>query len=58
MEDPRKVTDEQAEDPLLWAGAMTPHAVHLQKALRRLTAAVEGKAPDDCARDALKKIHN
>ena len=58
MEDAKTVAAEQANDPLLWAGAMTPHSVHLQKALRRLTAAVEGKAADDCARDALKTIHN
>ncbi len=53
MEDPKTVADEQAHDPLLWAGAMTPHAVHLQKALRRLTAAVEGKTPEQCARAVL-----
>lgn len=54
----RNVVNEQAEDGGLWCIPVHINEDILQKALRRLHEAVEGKSPDDCARDALKKIHN
>lgn len=58
MENPKAVVNEQAEDGGLWCIPESIVEDMLQKALRRLHAAVEGKSPDACARDALKKIHN
>ena len=58
MEDPKQVAAEQAEDEGLWFQPVYASEAYLQAALRRLTAAVEGKSPDDCARDALKTVTN
>ena len=41
----RAIAAEQAEDTGLWFVATTVSEAHLQAALRRLTAAVEGEAP-------------
>lgn len=41
----RAIADEQSYDTGLWFVATTASEAHLQAALRRLTAAVEGEAP-------------
>jgi hypothetical protein len=41
----KAIADEQAEDTGLWFVATTVSEAHLQAALRRLAAAVEGAAP-------------
>ena len=41
----RAIADEQSYDTGLWFVATTVSEAHLQAALRRLTAAVEGEAP-------------
>jgi hypothetical protein len=41
----RTIADEQSYDTGLWFVATTVSEAHLQAALRRLTAAVEGAAP-------------
>jgi hypothetical protein len=41
----KAIAAEQAEDTGLWFVATTVSEAHLQAALRRLTAAVEGEAP-------------
>jgi hypothetical protein len=41
----KDIADEQSYDPGLWFVAETATEAHLQAALRRLTAAVEGEAP-------------
>jgi hypothetical protein len=41
----RTIADEQSYDTGLWFVATTASEAHLQAALRRLTAAVEGEAP-------------
>jgi hypothetical protein len=41
----RAIADEQSYDAGLWFVAMTASEAHLQAALRRLTAAVEGEKP-------------
>ena len=58
METAKQVVDEQAQDDGLWFIPQTIAEDYLQRALRRLHAAVEGKSPEQCARDALRKIHN
>lgn len=53
LEDAKTVVAEQAEDEGLW---FIPHTITediLQRALRRLHAAVEGKTPEQCARAVL-----
>jgi hypothetical protein len=52
-ESPITVVNEQAEDGGLWFVAETITEDYLQRALRRLHAAVEGKSHEQCARDAL-----
>jgi hypothetical protein len=41
----KAIADEQSYDTGLWFVATTVSEAHLQAALRRLTAAVEGEAP-------------
>jgi hypothetical protein len=41
----RTIAEEQSYDPSLWFVATTVTEAHLQAALRRLAAAVEGEAP-------------
>ena len=41
----KAIAEEQSYDPSLWFVATTVTEAHLQTALRRLTAAVEGEAP-------------
>ena len=41
----RAIAAEQSYDPSLWFVATTVTEAHLQAAVRRLTAAVEGEAP-------------
>lgn len=53
MEDPKVVVDEQADDCGLWCQPGTIVEDMLQKALRRLHAAVEGETPEQCARAVL-----
>lgn len=49
----RKIIDEQAEDAMLWCNPATAVGVALQRALRRLHAALEDKSPEQCALEAL-----
>jgi len=51
----RKVVDEQAEDHGLWFEAKYITEHNLQRALRRLHAAIEGKTEEECARAAMNK---
>lgn len=53
MEDPKIVVAEQAEDEGLWFQPKYITEDYLQKALRRLHAAVEGKIAEQCARAVL-----
>lgn len=53
MEDPKAVVNEQADDWGLWCDPVSIVEDMLQKALRRLHAAVEGKTPEQCARAVL-----
>ena len=53
MEDPKAVAAEQAEDEGLWFIPVYASEAYLQAALRRLTAAVEGKTSEQCARAVL-----
>lgn len=48
--------NEQAEDECLWCIPGTIVEDHMQRALRRLHAAIEGKSPDECAREALAAL--
>jgi len=43
IENPRAVASIQAEDPGLWFHAETATEAYLQRALRRLHAAIEGE---------------
>lgn len=52
-ETPRQVVDEQANDENLWFEPVHITEDILQKALRRLHEAVEGKTARECAIDAL-----
>lgn len=54
-EDAKGVVAEQANDDSLWFVAQTPGEDILQRALRRLHAAVEGKSPEQCAVEALSE---
>lgn len=51
----KQIVDEQAADPMLWCRPGTIVEDALQKALRRLHAAIEGKSPDQCAKEAMEK---
>jgi len=53
MEDPKQVVKEQAEDEGLWFQPVYITEAALQKALRRLHEAVEGKTSAECARAVL-----
>jgi hypothetical protein len=53
-ESPIAVVNEQAEDGGLWFVPQTITEDYLQRALRRLHVAVEGKSLEQCAREALK----
>jgi hypothetical protein len=48
------VVNEQAEDDGLWFVPQTITEDYLQRALRRLHEAVEGKSREQCAVEALK----
>ena len=48
-----RVVNEQANDEGLWFVATKAPEAYLQKELRRLHAAIEGKTQEDCARAAL-----
>lgn len=48
--------NEQAEDECLWCIPGTIVEDHMQRALRRLHAAIEGQSPDECAREALAAL--
>jgi hypothetical protein len=50
---PQEIVDEQANDPMLWCVPGTIVEDVLQKALRRLHAAVERRSSEQCARDAI-----
>lgn len=56
MEDPMQVVKEQAEDEGLWFVPRYISEDILQKALRRLHEAVEGKTSEQCAR-AILNLH-
>jgi hypothetical protein len=49
----KAVVDEQTNDDGLWFIPVTITEDILQKALRRLHAAVEGKSPEQCAIETL-----
>jgi hypothetical protein len=49
----KAVVDEQANDDSLWFVPVTITEDILQKALRRLHAAIEGKSPEQCAVEVL-----
>jgi len=49
----RMVIEEQAKDEGLWFEAETAAEAYVQAALRRLHAAIEGKTPEQCAREAM-----
>ncbi len=49
----RMVIEEQANDEGLWFQAETAAEAYVQTALRRLHAAIEGKTPEQCAKDAM-----
>jgi hypothetical protein len=53
-ESPKTVVNEQAEDDGLWFVPQTITEDYLQRALRRLHEAVEGKSQEQCAMEALK----
>ena len=53
-EDPVAVVNEQAEDSGLWFVAESVTEDYLQRALRRLHAAVEGKSAAACATEVLR----
>jgi hypothetical protein len=44
---------QQAEDPGLWFEAETCAEAYLQQELRKLHAAIEGKSPNQCAKQVL-----
>lgn len=56
MEAPKDVVREQAEDEGLWFIPTTITEDILQRALRRLHAAVEGVSPTEVALRALGKV--
>lgn len=49
----REMSAKMAEDDGLWFIAQTAPEAHLQQALRKLCAAIEGVSPEDRARAAL-----
>jgi hypothetical protein len=51
-----KIVDEQANDEGLWFEAVCITEALLQQELRRLHAAIEGKTPEDCAREAMRAV--
>jgi len=57
MNDLKAIVDEQAECFVLWAPASDPQAKALQVALRCLHADIEGKSPEQCARETLETIY-
>ena len=50
---PLDIVNEQAADESLWFQPVHITEAILQKALRRLHAAIEGKDPEQCALEAL-----
>lgn len=48
-----QMVDEQANDDGLWFVPVTITEDYLQRALRRLHAAIEGKSPEECAMEVL-----
>lgn len=55
----KAIVNGQAEDQTLWTDVGSLHHTRaLQAALRVLHEEIEGKTSEQCARDALKKIHN
>jgi hypothetical protein len=48
------IVNEQAEDERLWFLPKYITEDYLQRALRRLHAAIEGKSPEECAASALR----
>jgi hypothetical protein len=51
----KAVVGEQAEDNGLWFIPATITEDYLQRALRRLHAVIEGKSPEQCAIETLRK---
>jgi hypothetical protein len=52
----KAVVDEQANDEGLWFVPTTITEDILQRALRRLHAAIEGKSPEQCAIETLVRL--
>jgi hypothetical protein len=50
-----KLVEEQAKDEGLWFIPQTAPEAYLQQELRKLHAAIEGKIPEQCAREVLAK---
>ncbi len=50
------IVQEQAKDEGLWFVAETAPEAYLQKALRRLHEAIEGKTAKECAIESLQKM--
>ncbi len=59
LHEARTIVDAQAEDEVLWSipfmGLPSIQEEYLQKELRRLHEAIEGKTAEECAREALKE---
>ena len=53
---PLAIAQEQAEDEGLWFMAETAPEAYLQKALRRLHEAIEGKTAEECAIESFQKM--
>ena len=52
------IVDEQAEDEGLWGKPVYITEHILQQALRRLHAAIEGKTPEECVKELMKKTRS
>ena len=52
----QKLVDKQAEDEGLWFIPQTITEDYLQRALRQLHAAVEGKSPTECAAAVIHRL--
>jgi hypothetical protein len=52
----KAVVDDQANDDGLWFIPVTITEDYLQRALRRLHAAIEGKSPQQCAIETLVRL--
>ena len=56
LDEALKVVSEQAKDEGLWFVPETITENYLQRALRRLHAAIEGKSPTECAVTVIRNL--